>query len=105
MSDSPRILLLNEARAAGLTRAVSIRVPVARVEMELRPMLADLLRAHVPAALVHVAGEGAAAMVAIHRLPPVKKRLRPSWDFAKDSIGPAPVIGKRRNNQTNLNHA
>lgn len=101
---TPRILLLKQARDAGLTRPVSKRVPVHQAEELRSTMLADLLRAKVPAALVLVKGSLTDGQVCVHRLP-TATRLRPSWDFAKDSIGPAPVIGRRRNSQINFNHA
>lgn len=91
------ILLLKEARKAGLTSPVTRCVPVQRAEIDLQPVLADLLRSEIPAAIV-LERRGKCAVWR----QPMKKRLRPSWDFADEGCGPKPVIGKRRNSHANF---
>lgn len=100
MSDNIVFLLKKDAKKAGLTSPVTRCVPVHRAEIDLRPVLDDLLRSNIPSAIVLER----LGQCAVWRKP-MKKRLRPSWDFADEGNGPAPVIGKRRNAQSNFNHA
>lgn len=88
------ILTLKAALKAGLTQSISKPVPVQQAH-DLVSMLADMHAALVPAALVLVKGTPQTGEVCVHRQP-VKKRLRPSWDFADDGTGPKPVFTKKR---------
>lgn len=99
MSDNIVFLLKKDAKLAGLTSPVTRCVPVHRAEIDLRPVLADLLRSKIPAAIVLESRDKCAVW-----RQPVEKRVH-EREYYADGGGPPPVIGKRRNSQVNFNHA
>lgn len=88
------ILTLKAARAAGLTRPVSVLVPVLHAS-QLTSMLDDLQRGGIPSALVLVKGIQRSGWVCVQRLP-AKRKKRPSHDFADISARPKAVFKRQR---------